>query len=186
VDRVTTAFWLDHDTERYADLVRRELDAFTDTLDDIAPVAFAAIAWRLATPPVLVPAYVGWHRRILSATCRRNEWDGSLAARVEFVAPLPAPLTASRTWQHDRGWRGWPELFGQYVEPAERDLAHQPYLRATLALEAPVPLGGLPMPPDDPDEVPGAARRAVAQLTRELNLLVGPVIAQLDAPADLA
>jgi hypothetical protein len=179
-----TAFWIARDGsptgERYAELVRRELDQFADTLDDIAPVAFACIAWRLATPPALVPAHVGWHRRILSATCERNEWDGSLTARVDLVAPLPAPLTASRTWWHDRGWRGWPELFGQYVEPTAQDLSRSPHVRATLRLEAPVPLAGLPMPPDDPDEVETAAQRAVTVLVRELNELVGPVIDQLD------
>ncbi len=66
-----TAFWIAREpahAERYAELVRRELGQFADTLDDIAPVAFACIAWRLATPPALVPAHIGWHRRILAAT----------------------------------------------------------------------------------------------------------------------
>jgi hypothetical protein len=178
-----TAFWIARDVDsaaRYAEMVRRELDQFSDTLDDIAPVAFACIAWRLAIAPALVPAYVGWHRRILSAACDRNEWDGSLTVHIDLVAPLPTPLTASRTWWHDRGWRGWPEVLGQYVEPTAQDVTRNPHLRATLRLDAPVPLAGLPMPPDDPDEVETAAHRAVTVLVRELNDLVGPVIDQLD------
>jgi hypothetical protein len=175
-----TAFWIARDTDRYFAAVRGQLDQFADTLDDIAPVMFACTAWRLATPPALVPAHVAWHRRILSAVCSRNAWDGTLTAHVELAAPLPAPLTGSRAWWHDRGWRGWPELFGQYVDPSAQDLAKSPHLRATLRIDAPVPLAGLPMPPDDPDEVETAAQRAIVVLVRELNDLISPVIDQLD------
>jgi hypothetical protein len=178
-----TAFWIARDPDRYAAAVRGQLDQFADTLDDIAPVTFACTAWRLATPPALVPAHVGWHRRILSARCGRNEWDGTLTAHVELVAPLPASLERNRSWWRDRGWRGWPELFGQYVDPTHQDVAKSPYLRGTIRVDAPVALAGLPMPPDDPDEVQAAAQRAIVVLVRDLNDLIGPVIDQLDHAA---
>ncbi|GAA2627602.1 hypothetical protein GCM10010399_68970 [Dactylosporangium fulvum] len=173
-------FWLDRDHHRYRDRVRAGQEAFADTLGDIAPVAFACVAWTLAIPPALDPGYVRWHRRVLSAGCDRNPFDGGLTARVELVSPLPAELTASRTWWRDRGWRGWPELFGQFVQPTDRDLSRNPHLRATLLVEAPLPLDGLPAAPEDPAGVEAAAELAVTVLVRDLDDLIGPVLQQLD------
>jgi hypothetical protein len=133
---------------------------------------------------------VRWHRRVLTASCERNPWDGGLTARVSLVSPLPAELTWSRQWWRDRGWQDWPQTFGQYVVPTEQDLARSPYLRATLAVEAPLPLTGLPVAPEDPDapieQIQEAARHAVSTVVRELNALLAPVVKQLDegVPAD--
>ncbi|MFI6791483.1 hypothetical protein ACIBG4_29550 [Nonomuraea sp. NPDC050383] len=177
------AFWIDQDYDRdrdgrYAVHVRKNLEQFE--WGDIAPVRFACAAWRLATPPALNPGYVRWDRRVLSAACRRNTWDGSLNARVTLVSPLPAELTRSRTWWRDRGWAGWQETFGQYLDPTEKDLAHHPFLRTTLLVETPVPLGDLPPEPEGPhDQVERAAERALVVLVRELNALITPILDQL-------
>ncbi|MFF4617083.1 MULTISPECIES: hypothetical protein [Nonomuraea] len=177
------AFWIDQEFDRdrdgrYAVHVRKNLEEFE--WGDIAPIRFACAAWRLATPPALTPGYVRWDRRVLDATCHRNTWDGSLYARVRVVSPLPEELTRSRAWWRDRGWLGWQETFGQYVEPTQQDLARHPFLRASLLLEVPVPLDDLPPEPEGPhDEVEQRAHRAVVVLTRELNALVSPVLDQL-------
>ncbi len=173
-------FWVDRDRDRYLTAVRDRAGDFAGTIGDIAPVAFACVAWSVAVPPALDPGYVRWHRRVLTAQCRRNPFDGGLTARVELVSPLPAPLTASRTWWRDRGWRGWPELFGQFVQPSAQDLARHPHLRGTLLLETPLPLDGLPTPTED-RHVDAAAERAVAVLVRHLDDVVRPVVEQLDA-----
>ena len=183
-------FWTDqeydrehagHGLSRYGEQVRRNIGEFADTWGDIAPVAFACAAWRIGTAPMMSPPFVRWHRRILAAGCRRNEWDGGLTAEVKLVSPLPAALTVSRDWWHDRGWRDWPEVFGQFVDPAEEDLAKSPYLRASLLIEAPLPLERLPDAPAGPSEdVEDTARRAVVALTKELNELVAPIIGRLD------
>ncbi|WP_433604336.1 hypothetical protein ACQP2P_24365 [Dactylosporangium sp. CA-139114] len=176
-------FWLDRDHERYERLVASAPNAFAYSLGDIAPVTFACTAWTFATPPILDPGYVRWHRRVLSATCGRNPFDGGLTARVELVSPLPAELTTTRAWWRDRGWRGWPELFGQFVQPTDRDLSRYPHVRTTLLIEAPLPLEGLPETPDAdaaPQDVVAAAARAVTVLVRDLSELVGPVVQQLD------
>ncbi|GAA3454311.1 hypothetical protein [Dactylosporangium matsuzakiense] len=177
-------FWLDRDRDRYTARVEAHPNGFAYALGDIAPVAFACAAWTFATPPVLDPGYVRWHRRVLAATCRRNPFDGGLMARVELVSPLPAELTTTRAWWRDRGWRGWPELFGQFVQPGDRDLARYPHLRTTLLIEAPLPLDGLPAAPE-PGTAGGAlavaAARAVAVLARDLSDLIGPVLQQLDS-----
>jgi hypothetical protein len=180
---VVKTFWLDRDHDRYETLVVSAPNAFAYTLGDIAPVAFACTAWTFATPPILDPGWVRWHRRVLSATCTRNPFDGGLTARVELVSPLPAELTTTRAWWRDRGWRGWPELFGQFVQPTDRDLSRNPHLRTTLLIEAPLPLDGLPAAPEPdtrPEDVAAAAARAVTVLVRDLTDLVGPVLQQLD------
>jgi hypothetical protein len=51
-------------------------------------VRFAVTAWRVAT--ALSPGYVRRHRRIVSATCLRSPWDGSLTCEVSLVSSWPA------------------------------------------------------------------------------------------------
>ncbi|WP_238425297.1 hypothetical protein [Micromonospora parastrephiae] len=188
------AFWVDEQFDRehgtggqgrYEAEVLSRIDKFADTWDDIAPVAFAATAWRVASE--LSPGFVRWHRRIVSATCTRSSWDGSMVCAVTVVSRWPAELTWTRQWQRDRGWRDWPQVFGQFTTPTEQDQTRSPHLRALLQVEAPVPLDALPPAPGGPqDHVAPAARRAVVVLARELNDLLAPVIGQLEAgvPAD--
>jgi hypothetical protein len=186
------AFWVDQEYDRehgdgplgrYATHVHRCTDAFAPAWGDIAPVAFACTAWALASPPALAPGYVRWHRRILSAVCTRNPWDGGLTAHVRLAAPLPAALTRTRAWWRDRGWRDWPELLGQYVDPSAEDLARSPHLRACLLVDTPVPLDQLPPAPDGPEQgLAETAERAVSALARELTDLIAPIITQLESP----
>ncbi|MCW2919229.1 MAG: hypothetical protein JWN52_7297 [Actinomycetia bacterium] len=182
-------FWIDHDydreraaggSSRYAEHVRRNVAAFDGSWGDIAPVTFACAAWRLATTPS--PPYVRWHRRILSAACDRNPWDGTLTAHALVVSPLPAQLTNSREWWRDRGWRDWPQTFGQYLDPTDQDLTRTPFLRTTLLIDVPVPLDALPPAPDGPFKtLPQTAGLAVAVLVKELNELLNPIIRRLES-----
>ncbi|GLW06506.1 hypothetical protein Misp01_16360 [Microtetraspora sp. NBRC 13810] len=184
------AFWVDHDYDReragdgvsrYGEHVRNNAAEFADCYGDIAPVAFACTAWRIATSPVLSPGYVRWHRRILSARCVRNQWDGTLSARIELVSPRPATLTWSPDWQGDREWRDWPQTFGQFLEPSEQDLVKTSYLRAMLLIQTPIPLDGLPEAPAEPqDALEDTARRTVVLLARKLNEAVMPIVRQLE------
>jgi hypothetical protein len=188
------AFWLDHQFDRergtggrgrYDAEVDARIDEFAGTWGDISPVAFAATAWRLATE--MSPGHVRWHRRILSATCAPSPWDGSMIFAVPVVSRWPAELTWTRQWQRDRGWRDWPQLFGQYPTPTDQDLTRVPHLRAMLQVEGPVPLDDLPPAPDGPGgSVAPTARRAVTVLVRELDEILAPIIGQLEAgvPAD--
>jgi hypothetical protein len=184
------AFWIDgrFDRERarggrsrYAEHMWEHIGEFDGIWGDIAPVAFACAAWRLATPPLASPGFVRWHRRILTATCEPNAWDGSMTARVSLVSPLPAELTASRAWWRDRGWQGWPEVFGQFVEPAARDVTKIPYVRPVLLVDVPIPLDDLPATPDGPvPGLPETATRALTVLVRELDALIAPILDQLE------
>jgi hypothetical protein len=186
------AFWLDPraDPTRspegggYAQLLHRHLADFDGIWGDIAPVAFACTAWRLAIPPVADPGFIRCHQRVLTARCERNTWDGSLTARVTLASPLPPGLSASKIWWHDRGWQEWPQVFGQFVEPAQQDLAKYPFIRPVLHVDIPVPLDGLPKTPESPDGTLAAtAQHALSNVVRELNRFLGPVMAQLDGVA---
>ena len=182
-------FWLDEAFDRahsrsghgrYGAAVRRRLADFEDAWGDIAPVGFAAAAWRVAME--LEPAYVRTHPRVLSATCRRNAWDGTLTCETTMAGRWPAELTAGRQWMRDRGWRDWPQTFGQYLLPTDQDIVRAPHLRTVLLVEATIPPDDLPATPAGPDdEVEHAAHHAVAVIARELTGLLGPVLAQLDA-----
>jgi hypothetical protein len=182
------ALWVDREydrgradgSSRYAERVRHNVAAFDESWGDIAPVTFACAAWRLATAPP--PPWVRRHRRILSVTCDRNPWDGTLTAHALLVSPLPAQLTTSREWWRDRGWRDWPQTFGQYLEPTDQDLTRSPFLRTTLVIDTPVPLGALPPAPSGPsDTLADTARLAVTVLVKELNELLNPIIRRLEA-----
>ena len=186
----SVVFWLDegYDREhapghvsRYGAEVRERSGKFAGTADDISPVPFTVTAWRLATSPT--PPYTRWHRRVTAAACLSGPWDGSLICEVSVVAPWPAELSLTRAWCRDRGWlAGWPQLFGQYAPPSERDLTRAPHLRASLLIQAPVPLDRLSAAPAGPtDDAPGTAHRAVAAVVRELNDLLTPMISQLEA-----
>ncbi|MCO8271826.1 hypothetical protein M1L60_14605 [Actinoplanes sp. TRM 88003] len=185
-----TVAWIDdhYDREnagvgrsRFAEHVWVHAKEFDDCWGDISPVNFACVAWRLATAPHLDPGFVRLHRRVLRAECRRNTWDGSLTVAVDLVAPWPGELTASRDWTRDRGWRGWPETFGQFLTPSAEELSRIPHLRSTLTAEAPLPLAGLPKIPEDAGpELPDLAERTVAVLVRELNDLLAPLVTRLE------
>jgi hypothetical protein len=166
---------------RYAGHVENNAKEFEDCWGDISPVGFACVAWRLATAPSLDPGYVRLHRRVLSAECVRNGWDGSLIAQVRLVSPWPAELAASQVWGQDRGWRGWPETFGQFLAPSQEELSRIPFVRPVLLVDAPLSLADLPPAPDAPGPgLPALAAHAVGVLVRELNDLLGPMVARLD------
>jgi hypothetical protein len=168
---------------RFARAVADRRGEFADAWGDIAPVRFACHVWRLATPPALTPGYVRVHRRVIAATCTRNEWDGGLTAHVTLATAWPSALHADRTWRRDRGWRGWPEAFGQFTDPTEHDLARAPHLRSSLTVDAPLPLDGLPPAPAGPhaDGVAHAARDAVTAVVRHLNDLLDPLVDTLES-----
>ncbi|MEV0719174.1 hypothetical protein [Asanoa sp. NPDC050611] len=180
--RVKAVCWLDDDADRFGAAVRGRIAEFTEAWGDVAPTGFAATAWRIAMG--LDPAYVRRHPRIIDATCRRNTWDGTLACETVIAAPWPAELSRSRHWTHDRGWRDWPQTFGQYLTPTDHDLVRAPHLRTQVIVAAMIPPDRLPPPPDGPAAgVERAAQRAVAVVARELSDLLGPLLAQLDAGA---
>lgn len=191
-DHDRNPFWIDreYDRENASDGVSRygfyvRAASFESWTDDDRAVELAVFAWETATGPVMAPAYVRKHRRVLSARLARSDWDGSLLARVELVIPQPKPLRWMRS-DEDRGmWRDWPvdtSPFGtrdRFYEPDNDELARDPYLLATASLRFTVPSGDLPEPHPDGADV-DTCQQAVAVVVRNLNEIVGPVIQRIE------
>ncbi len=90
-----TAFWVDRGYDRdsasdggsrYGAYVRERLGWFTDAgcweWDDSAP-RFAAVVWRIATGPVMVPGYVRMHPKTTCAeSLVRNPFWMSITTRA--------------------------------------------------------------------------------------------------------
>lgn len=191
---MTSCFWIDHEYDRenasdgksrYAAYVRQA--TFEPWTDDDQAVELAVFAWRQATTPVMSPGYVRRHSRIATARLERSDWDGSLLALVDLVMLQPKHLIYLRSDEERGHWRDWPHeyQFGsdRYVwfEPGGEDLARSPYLLCTASLRFTVPSGALPEPPALPTgEFVSVCQTAVAELVRELNAIVGPVIDRIE------
>ncbi|GAA2996114.1 hypothetical protein [Actinokineospora diospyrosa] len=173
--------WAERLDEGFDQHLRTHHESLATTLGDISPVAFACAVWRLAGPPTADPGYLHRHPRVLTAVFTPSAWDGTLTASATLAAPWPAAIAWPRDWVADRGWRDWPSLFGQYVDPTARDIAAVPHLRSTLLVEAPVPFTDLPPAPESAAAVPEAARLALAVLVREASALLTPILTRLDA-----
>jgi hypothetical protein len=197
---MTGTFWIDHDYDRdrasdgisrYGAYVRDRRHLFAEiwdgTFESSLTERFAALAWQIATGPVMSPGYVRRHSRVIGAAVEVSDWDGALIAAVDLVIPQPGPLRWARVATGGI-WRDWPAdtLAGppRYYEPSGQDLASSPYLLASASLRFTVPPGRLPHPPAGPGNARHAlvetARDAVRELAGELNQILDPVIETLE------
>lgn len=181
-------FWLDdaYDQDkasdgpsRYGVYLRQRLDMFDDygrfATD---PVDFAAVAWDIATGPIMAPPYVRTgNPRILSATCHRNNWDGSMLAHITLAAPRPAEL------RRIAGFREWDRVGydHDYAEPSEDALSKWPAMLTTTRLLLPIPTSRLHVPKDAPatvstSDAKDSVRAVAAILTEQLT----PILHALD------
>jgi hypothetical protein len=187
------AFWVDRDYDRehasdgisrYGAYLRDA--AFEPWTDQDRAVEWAVFAWERATGPVMSPAYVRYHPRVLGARLERSGWDGGLVAGVTLVSAWPEQLTralarAVRLGDREAYWQDWPAEYRGggstcYYEPSEADVAARPYLLTTVSVQFTVPSAALPGPPADVAARLEAGRQAVAVVLAELNRIVGPVL----------
>jgi hypothetical protein len=183
------AFWVDEDYDRaYAsDGVSRygaylRDAAFEPWTDEDQAVELAVFAWERATRPVMAPGYVRCHPRVITARLERSDWDGSLVARVDLVAPQPRWLRGLLAGDGGGVWRDWPieSLTGEdaWYWPGGQDLTRGCYSLASLSLRFAVLSTSLPDP-----RLRGAGlaacREAVAVVAAELDRAVGPVLTRL-------
>jgi hypothetical protein len=143
--------------------------------------AFAALAWRTATGPVMAPGYVRYHHLILGARVYRSSWNGALLASVQLATPPPAALARLRQWAD------WPtELRGENyvpVEPYEQQIGERLDYRTGYALtivNLEFGLHDVALPDAPPaSDLPSVVRTAdgtVAALASALNVIVAPVL----------
>lgn len=186
-------FWIDTEYDRdyadhpggsrYAAYIRQ--GRFEPYSDDDQAVELAVFAWDRATTPVMSPGYVRRHPRILTARLARSDWDGSLIAQVDLLTGQPAQFRNGLPGPGGGWWRSWPSEHSfmsdreTWYEPRTEELANGAYLLASVSLRFTVPSAGLPQPHPDGADVE-TCERAVAIVVRELNAIVGPVLARIE------
>jgi hypothetical protein len=177
----TDPFWVDdhHDHDQASDGVSRYGAYLRDRADRFASCDdagdFAALAWEIATVPIMSPGYVrkGWPR-IQGVSFGYHE-DG-LLARVEIVAPLPDELARLR------GYQSWDWETGNYWEPGEETLSRMPALLTTVTslhvIQCDRYAALAPAFPSTPDTA--AAKATVRALVGALNELLRPIMDALE------
>jgi hypothetical protein len=183
---MSDAFWIDesYDLEyasdrvsRYGAYVRQHRSEFVETLDERDRATFAALAWRVATGPIMAPGYVRKHERVRSSRLTRNYEDGSLYATVELVGITPRRLELEDF--SSPPWRSWPRERGHYYEPEGSDLTSARYLLTTTTAMFPLPTIELPIP-TDVRSLEASAKRAVRLLVALMNDNVTSLIQSLE------
>lgn len=178
------AFRIEADeAKRYGEYVR--MAAFTPWTDSDRHIELAVYAWDRGTGPVMVPAYIRRHGRILTTQIARNDWDGSMIGQVDLLIGQPTQFCNGLPGPGDGYWRSWPSEFSfssdreVFYEPSGEDLARSGYLLASVSLRFPIPTSRLPQPHPDGADI-DTCKRAVGVLVDELNAIVGPVIARIE------
>ncbi|RVX39133.1 hypothetical protein EDD27_1476 [Nonomuraea polychroma] len=193
------AFWIDvdHDREmasdgvsRFGHYVRARADDFREAWEweESRTAQFAAMAWRVATGPIMAPGYIRFHPRLLSARTEVNDWDGSLVGITTLVTPWPQALACSREWRAGEWWRDWPTEPNvgpdtvRYLDPSGEELSRgERFLMASATLAFPLPAQPLPpLPTELPTELAAVARAYIKVLVAEMNRIVFPLIATVE------
>lgn len=192
-ERDTAPFWFDWDYDRshadtgtrsrYGNYLYQRESEFREIWADDPTVDFAALAWRIATGPILVPPLVCSHRRVMGASVQRSNWDGEMVADVTVVSSRPQSLanakTADGNYYRDYRIGAWDE----YEGIDEQDLTRNSYLLTNVRLLWQLPAGTLSTIKEVPASSDELFRRAVEcleVLVSALNREVAPVIAQLE------
>ncbi|MEV4020205.1 hypothetical protein AB0J35_57985 [Nonomuraea angiospora] len=177
------AFWIDKGNDRdfasdgvsrYGAYLRQHRAEFAEAIGESDRAEFAALAWRVATGPIMAPGYVRQAERVRSARLSRNYEDGGLYATVELVGITPRRMDYGSPM-----WREWPRANGHYYEPEGSDLVGARFLLTTTTAVFPLPTAQLPIC-SGLGTLEAAARRAVHFLVPLMNDTVTPLIRHLD------
>lgn len=160
---------------RYGAYLRQHTGLFLNSDDELTsnPLEFAAAAWRVAQEPVMSPAYITAHPRVL-ATTGTWDYDGRLAVEVTVADGVPAELARSLRGR----WSGW-NRSGGWFTPEDND---RPIATAELHFRIPMPTAGLPAPHYSQWGSPAieVAKGVVGILCGRLNAALARVFAQFD------
>lgn len=185
-------FWLDRDYDRdyasnghsrYADYLRQASGSFREIYADDPTVEFAAVAWRPANGPIMVPGLVRHHPRVISAEALRSDWNGLMVGSVRLVAPPPRQLADVRTpegcWYHDLKLDSW---LDRYEGVGGQELESAAYLTTEVQVLWQLPAHGLPRIAEVPPAGDARYRHALAcveAIVVAFNRQIGPIIAGL-------
>lgn len=145
--------------------------------------AFALEAWRIATGPVMAPALVRGHARVLSVDLERSSWNDELTANVRLIANRPHELAhatgADGDYLHDYP-RNWND---EYKSIGEEDLENSAFLLTEVRVLWQLPTGKIPAITAVPTGSDALFRQAVEcldVLVWALNRQISPVIDKLE------
>jgi hypothetical protein len=189
----TRPFWLDWDYDRanadtgtrsrYGNYLYSRTQSFKEMWTDDLSVEFAALAWRIATGPIMAPALVCSHPRVMSVDLARSGWNGEMTGDVRLVSPRPKLLDNAKTADgaYYRDYRL--NAFDEYDGIGQDDLTRNSYLLTEVRLLWQLPEGKIPVIKETPTGSDALFRQAVEcldVLVWALNREVGPVIEQLE------
>jgi hypothetical protein len=178
----------DHDTDRasdgisrYGSYLRLNIDKFAFAFEYANAADFAAVAFEIATGPIMSPAYAVAHRRIITA--HLSPYSEHLIARVELADGRPAALRAP-DFRGESRWYGWPtsaDAFGarSYL-PESDDIVERSYLLTSTTAHFTLTTGQLPLPAGPDDEIELHAMHAMEIVVDALNDVLNPILAALD------
>ncbi|MGW7445646.1 hypothetical protein [Kitasatospora sp. NPDC054795] len=166
---------------RYGTYLARHAEDFHEDGEPLRPVDFAAVAWSVATFPVMAPGYVAVRPDVHPLTVRRDH-DGRavLGTKVGLqhgdLARRPAGRLRTLDWERNP-WHAhepWPVLIGP-------DRTDRPAVLVTATLLVPVPDSILVQPTA---ARPGRtltheAKQAVAALAAHANSTLAPLVDDL-------
>ncbi len=179
--------WIDHEHDRasasdgisrYGAYLRQRADWFQDA---DTPASFAAVAWQVATGPVMSPGLVRMRPDLHAVTVGFDEDDDRiLSATVRVPVPFRSWHALSgridhlvTDWQSGRSWDPDGPV---YDEP--RPSRDRRAVMITAAVRIPINTGRLPVVnPGDCDPVSRVtATLAVAELVSQINAQAGPLV----------
>jgi hypothetical protein len=144
-------------------------------------VRSAARCWDIANGPIMAPALVTTHPRVLAVTAAASEYDGrDLVLTARLVTGLPEQLRRAL----GGGWRGWQRqrsgIEAWWAEPGDGYGRPVRMALPTLALSWPVPAAELPaLRPGVPAVCDAIG--AVASVADAANRQLRSVLAALDS-----
>jgi len=165
---------------RYGAYLRQRATQFLDPWEDVPTTEaslFAAIAFEIASGPVMSPGYVGSHPRVTDLRLHCDD-DGRRAIQLDLAISLPSELRRAmplrwQDWQQPRGEDG------RWQQPYDNDR-----LTVTTAITVRVPFPAADLLPGafydqhgNPDTP--AAQGAVAVLVAHVNTELAGVFVAL-------
>ncbi|MFG3051415.1 hypothetical protein ACGFZP_10790 [Kitasatospora sp. NPDC048239] len=167
---------------RYGAYLAQHADDFHDGGEPLGPVDFAAVAWSVATAPVMVPGYVAVRPDVYPLTVHRDyEGRAVLSAKVGLrhrdLTRRPDSRFRPLDWERDPWGRHddpWPVLVGP-------ELTDRPAVLVAATLLVPVPDGILlrPTAARPGRTLTHEAKQVVAALAAHANSALAPLVDDL-------
>ena len=165
---------------RFGGYLRQRARMFAEDGEDLSAVAFAALAWQVASTPVMCPGYVRRRGDLEAIRAWHADEPGTLLVDVEVRLRIPGLLDGPAT-----GWASWSRHlpgeggYDAFLEPDDI----KPAVLVTAHVRVPIPAGELLEPKItrlgavDVHE----AKTAVSIVCRWVNETAGPVVEHLRA-----